>query len=148
MTQSFKPKGLPSLLPHLTVKNADQSLAFYRDVCQFSLKNQPEKQNNEIVHAEMMLGDATIMMAPEGAWGSDKKSPKTTGVPSNISLYIYVEDVDAHYEHAKQRGAEILSAPENMFWGDRFYTLRDLDGYEWSFATNVGTHDLSYITHA
>lgn len=135
---SYKPKDIPSLVPYLTVRNADESIAFYRDVCQFTLKSEPSIQENKIVHAEMALGDALFMMAPEHAWGTDKKAPKSSGVAPGIFLYVYVPDVDAHYKHAKQKGAEITSPPEDMFWGDRFYQLRDIDGYEWSFATHLG----------
>ncbi len=143
MTHPFKPQGLPSLLPYLTVRYADEAIAFYRDVFQFQLKNSPEEQNNKIVHAEMALGDALIMMAPEGAWGSTKKAPKTSGNAPSTQFYIYVPDVDAHFKHAIAKGAEAISEPVDMFWGDRCAQLRDPDGYEWTFATKVSERDLS-----
>ncbi len=143
MTHPFKPKGMPSLIPYLIVLNAHESVAFYQQAFQFTYMNEPEQQNNKIVHAEMRLGDAIVMMAPEGAWGSLKKAPKTSGAAPSINLYVYVTDVDAHFKHAKGHGAEVISAPEDMFWGDRCCILRDIDGYEWTFATNVGEHDLS-----
>lgn len=148
MTHPFKPNGMPTLVPYLTVRNADESVAYYQEIFQFTLLHTPEKQNNQIVHAEMSLGDAIIMMAPEGAWGSTKKAPITTGHAPSIALYVYVKDVDAHFKHAKAKGAKVISEPENMFWGDRCCILQDLDGYEWTFSTNVGEHDVSKMPKA
>jgi len=140
MSQSFKPKGMPALIPYLTVSSPDESVAFYQDVCQFNLLSEPKIENNKILHAEMGLGEAVIMMGAEGACGSTQLSPKVSGTQAPLNLYIYVPDVDAHYAHAKKHGAKIAKAPEDMFWGDRFYQLEDIDGYQWCFATHVGEH--------
>ena len=37
----------------------------------------------------------------------------------------------------KPAGAEIVSDPETMFWGDRTYVARDLAGHRWTFAQVV-----------
>jgi len=131
------PEKLPPLIPYLTVQNAETAMAFYQNVCQFTLRDEPSKEDGKIIHAELRCGDAIVMLAPEGAWGSDKKSPKTTGFSPNIMLYVYVEDVDAHYQYAKDHGAVTITEPQDMFWGDRFYQLTDPDGYEWSFAKKL-----------
>ena|SRR5579872_4115472 len=143
MTRPYKPTGIPSLIPYLIVRNAQESISFYKDACQFQLMKEPSVQNGQIIHVEMALGDSLFMMAPEGAcaeMGKEKKSPKSQGVASGLTLYVYVPNVDEHYKNAKQKGAEILSEPEDTFWGDRCYTLRDPDGYEWCFGTNTSQH--------
>lgn len=143
MTRPYKPTGIPSLIPYLIVRNAHESISFYKDACQFKLLKEPSEQNGQIVHVEMALGDAVIMMSTEGAckeMGKEKKSPKTQGTNVGCSFYVYVPDVDAHHKNAKQKGAEILQAPEDTHWGDRSYLLRDPDGYEWCFGTNIADH--------
>ena len=52
-------------------------------------------------------------------------------------LYIYVDDVDAHCEHARAAGATIVKEPEDQFYGDRHYTAQDPEGHQWVFGQHV-----------
>ncbi len=87
------------------------------------------------MHAEMGLHDAVIMMGPAST-ERRVQSPQDLGGVSQ-SLYIYVDDVDVHYEHAKAAGAMILMEPDEMFWRDRIYAVADLEGHQWTFAQHV-----------
>jgi uncharacterized glyoxalase superfamily protein PhnB len=61
-------------------------------------------------------------------------SPK--GKPSvNQTLYVAVDDVDAHYAQAKSAGAEITRELNDTDYGSREYGARDLEGHHWSFGT-------------
>ena len=91
--------------------------------------------DGELVHAEMQLADAVVMMGPasdENQTGSPRDLPAV-----NQSLYLYVDDVDAHCQRARAAGARILSEPTDMFWGDRMYYAQDCEGHHWNFATHV-----------
>jgi hypothetical protein len=44
-----------------------------------------------------------------------------------------IEDVDAHCARARAAGAEIISEPEDFFFGDRAYLVADLEGHVWNF---------------
>ena len=46
--------------------------------------------------------------------------------------WVYVEDLDAHFAHAKAEGAEIVE--EIHQHGYRAYTAEDLEGRRWTFA--------------
>lgn len=137
----YKPIESPGLIPHLTVKNADQAIHFYREMFMFELVKQPIRFNGEIMHAELKLYDARITLAPEGAWGMTKQTPASQNIQSPIGFYVYVKDVETFYKHAQTQGAEILFGPTDMFWGDRVCCFKDKDGYDWSFATNVADFD-------
>ena len=89
-----------------------------------------------IMHAEMQLADGVVMMGPTAA-GDQWKSPASLGGSVTQSLYVYVDDVDAHHARAKAAGAKILSEPEDQFWGDRNYTVEDLEGHRWTFSQRV-----------
>ena len=92
------------------------------------------EDDGTINHAEMRAaGDSLIMM---GNPGKDFESPKRGGYPGT-QIYVYVDDVDAHFERAKAAGAEIASEPEDMFYGDRAYSAWDPVGHRWSFARLV-----------
>ena len=46
--------------------------------------------------------------------------------------WAYVDDLDAHFAHAKTAGATIVSDIEQH--GYRAYTAEDLEGHQWTFA--------------
>jgi PhnB protein len=61
-----------------------------------------------------------------------------TSVPWIVDgVLVYVTDLVAHYEHAKTRGANILTDPETDFPGLR-YRVEDLEGHRWMFMERRG----------
>ncbi|MBX9805192.1 MAG: VOC family protein [Alphaproteobacteria bacterium] len=138
----YKPAGIPGLFPYLTVKDSEKAIQFYDKAFGFRISSEPDRDENGIArHVEMKFGqDVSIMFAPEGAWGSPRKTPASLGAMPSLQLYVYCEDVDALYTRATANGATSVMAPMDGFWGDRFCTLLDPDGHEWMFATNLGKH--------
>ena len=47
-------------------------------------------------------------------------------------VYVAVADPDAHFQHAKAAGVEVLGDPHDAMGG---YSARDLEGNLWSFGT-------------
>lgn len=82
-----------------------------------------EGDDGTIVHAELRLGPGIIMLgsAPEDELG--------------FSIYVYVEDLDAHYARARAAGAEIVRPLADTSYGSREYGARDLEGHLWFFGT-------------
>lgn len=74
-----------------------------------------------------------------GTPGSDFRNPKHLG-RSTQSLYVYVDDVDAHCARARAAGAEILEEPSDQPYGDRRHGARDPEGHRWYFACRLPTH--------
>ncbi len=137
-----RPPGAAWLTPYLTVRDAGASLAFYQRAFGFEPTETMPGPDGQIVHAGMRYqGETVLMMAPEGAWGGTTRTPVSSGVEGPIGLYLYCEDVDALFARAREAGAEVVSEPAAMFWGDRMCTLKDPDGHQWSFATNVADFD-------
>jgi uncharacterized glyoxalase superfamily protein PhnB len=91
--------------------------------------------DGKLVHAEMQLREAVVMMGPTSE-ERGTRSPRDLGAV-NQSLYVYVDDVDAHCARARAAGAQIVSEPEDMFWGDRMYYTVDSEGHHWNFAQHV-----------
>ena len=130
------PKDMPRITPYLHYQNVAAALAWlekaYGLTPRFSM---PDPKGGGIMHAEMTFADGVVMMGainPEHGALSPKDLP---GV--NQELYIYVDDVQRHYEHAREVGARIIMQPETMFWGDRIYATLDLEGHHWTFAQHV-----------
>ena len=92
------------------------------------------------VHGEVHAGDATIWLHRVTAeYGLT--SALSLDVPNG--LVVFVDDVDAHFEHARAAGAHIDAAPVDQPYGQREYGARDPEGHRWWFATpvNVRNHD-------
>jgi uncharacterized glyoxalase superfamily protein PhnB len=86
-----------------------------------------------ITHAELSFGSGVVMLGSakkERGWLSPRDLPGLHQVN-----YVYVENVDAHYERARSAGAEIDYAPRETDYGSREYGARDLEGHYWSFGT-------------
>lgn len=122
------------LSPYIIVKNVNTAANFYKNAFQFEVKELAPGENNEIIHAELTYKDQLIMLGKEGGWGGTSKSPISSGVESPMSLYAYTDDVDVFYKHAIANQAESVTPPDDMFWGDRMCSLKDIDGYVWCFA--------------
>ncbi len=139
----YKCDTWPGMIPYITVADASRSISFYKEAFGFELGDKPMEQDGKILHAEMTFLDTRIMFCPEGAFGVESKTPNNSSQKCPMGLYVYCKDVKDHYEKAIAAGATSISAPEDMFWGDRMCRIEDPDGYIWSFAQNVGDHDPS-----
>ncbi len=89
-------------------------------------------------HSEMTYGDSVVMVGNE--WSDDHKSPKSIGGKNTQIVHVQLaegDDIDAHCEHARKAGAEIIAEPDTQFYGDRTYTARDPEGHIWAFGVTV-----------
>lgn len=86
------------------------------------------------LHAELELGPGgggIYLGQPPG----DFSNPAVVGRTS--SLYVLVNDVDAHYNRALAAGAEVTEEPNDLPFGHRRYGCLDPQGHEWFFAQPI-----------
>ncbi len=55
-----------------------------------------------------------------------------TGAPSSVKLWVYVDDLDIHFERAREQGAVVVRPVHEA--GFRSYEAEDLAGHRWIFA--------------
>jgi uncharacterized glyoxalase superfamily protein PhnB len=122
-----------AITPYLLYEDGDAAVEFLTRAFGFTVKAQSRSPEGRTWHAELALGDGTIYL---GEPGSEYKGPRRLG-GTTISIYAYVDDVDAHFEHAKAESAEIVNEPADQDYGDRRYFVRDLEGQEWFFAQKL-----------
>ena len=138
----FKPTSVPQLSPYFTVSNGTKSIEFYRDAFGFILEEAVKNENGHPQHVTMKKEAAYIMFSPEGAYGSTKKTPVNLSITIPVNMYVYCEDTDKLYKKAIEKGVKSIIEPHDSFWGDRFCSVVDPDGYEWAFATTLNDrHD-------
>ena len=127
------PENMPRITPYLFYEDVAAALDWLATAFGFRERMRMPGPDGAITHAEMELADGVIMM---GHPGSDYQNPKRHGHVSQLQ-YVYVDDVDEHFEQAKRAGATILDEPEDQFYGDRRYAVEDLEGHQWNFAQHV-----------
>jgi PhnB protein len=133
-TQSI-PAGYHSVTPYLIVSGAADAIDFYKRAFGASELLRMPRPDGKIGHAELRIGDSTIMLADE-APQMGYRSPKSLG-GAGVSLLVYVEQVDDVVQRALASGAEELQPVKDQFYGDRSGTLKDPFGHTWTVATHI-----------
>lgn len=93
-------------------------------------------EDGTITHAQLRYGNGMIMLGSvrDDEFG-ELLAPVVHGEPVNSGIHVVVKDVDTHHAKAADRGADIITPPEDQPHGGRYYACRDLEGYVWSFGT-------------
>lgn len=121
--------GFTSLTPGFTVNDAVASVAWYRDVLGFSVKQRWELEG-KFLGAEMNSGAVTLNLGQDD-WKLGRDRNKGQGT----RMYIMTgPDIDAFAERVKAAGASLDHEPKDE-WGVRAFALTDPDGYKLTFMT-------------
>jgi PhnB protein len=128
------PENYPSVTPYLCIKGAADAIEFYKKAFAATERMRIGEPSGKVGHAELLIGDALIMLADEYP-DIGFRSPESLG-GSPVVIHLYVEDVDAFCDRAVSAGAELTRAVEDQFYGDRSGQLRDPFGHVWSIATH------------
>ena len=76
------------------------------------------------------VGDSLFNIStPDKTW----RQGLGASAPSSV-MKVYVEDVDRHFARAKAEGAQIVSEPQDGFWGGRTYRALDHEGHRWEIS--------------
>lgn len=123
------------LIPILVCEDIPAEHDFLVDAFGFTSGGIHRTPDGQAVHGEVCAGDLVIWLHRVAA---DLKLTSPRSMPSASSgLVVYVEDVDAHYQQARLRGAPIESEPKDMPYGQREYGAKDMEGHRWWFATTL-----------
>jgi PhnB protein len=129
------PDGYHSITPYLIVKGAADAIDFYKRVFGATELMRMAGPDGRIGHAEIRIGDSTIMLADEHP-EMGYRSPQSLG-GAGVSLMAYVERVDEIFKRAVASGAKELQPVKDQFYGDRSGTLQDPFGHTWTIATHI-----------
>jgi uncharacterized glyoxalase superfamily protein PhnB len=80
--------------------------------------------------AQLSFGEGSLVVT-QGRAGSN----------ASFSVMVRVDEIDSHYEHAKESGARIISAPTDYPYGERQYTVEDSGGHRWTFSQTIADID-------
>jgi uncharacterized glyoxalase superfamily protein PhnB len=127
------PDTAPNIFPALRYRDAPAAVRWLVEAFGFQELFVSRGPDGTIAHAELRLGPGIIMLGSLRDGRAPDIPPDFHDAPH--SLYVYVEDVDAHHERARATGAEIVYGVTEMPYGSREYGARDLEGHHWSFGS-------------
>jgi PhnB protein len=141
MTDKVKavPDGFHTVTPHLTVRDANRALEFYKKAFGAEVLHVMPAPGGKVMHAAIKIGDSIVMLNDEFPEHGGASAPPPGG--TGDALHIYIENVDTAFERAVSAGASVKMPVMDMFWGDRYGQLVDPFGHRWSLATH--TRDMS-----
>jgi uncharacterized glyoxalase superfamily protein PhnB len=125
--------GQVTMYPIIAYDNAEAAIEWLQRVFAFQPLMVMKGDDGEIGHAELRLGNGVIM--PTSRHRANNPDNPWTQPLGTQGIYVALDNVDAHYEHAVNAGAEILRPLEDTSYGSREYSARDLEGNLWSFGT-------------
>ena len=131
---NYKPAGYHTLTPYLIVNGAAKAIEFYKNAFGATEVMRIGSPGGKIGHAEMKIGDSTIMLADEFP-EMDARGPQTIG-GTPVGLAVYFEDADAVTARAVSAGAKVLRPLQDQFYGDRSATIADPFGHKWTISTH------------
>ena len=120
----------PTVYPVLAYRDAAAAFDWLPEAFGFAQLFATADEDGRIVHAELSFGTGVIML---GSGGGPNGTADCRSSPQ--SVYIAVEDADAHCARARAAGGEITREPEDTGYGSREYSARDLEGHHWHFGT-------------
>jgi uncharacterized glyoxalase superfamily protein PhnB len=119
-----------SLEASLTVKDVQQSLAWYRDVVGFSVDRLHEREG-VLRAASLSAGKVRILINQDnGAKGWDRVKGE------GFSLQLTTDQsIDAVAQRIRELGGTLESEPADMPWGVRMCRVRDPDGFKFTISS-------------
>jgi uncharacterized glyoxalase superfamily protein PhnB/uncharacterized protein YndB with AHSA1/START domain len=119
------PEPLPRVLPVLYYLDVGSAADWLCRAFGFRERMRYPDSDGRIFYAELELSGSVILLR-----SLEKASAEAVG--PRQSLYVYVDDLRGHFEHARGEKASIVSEPERH--GDVVYAARDPEGQDWTFA--------------
>ena len=124
----------PAIVPCLSYRDAPAAIAWLKEAFGFTENMIVPGPDGTIAHAQLAFGSGLIMV------GSQRDDELAMRIPCDLggvtqSIYIVIEDADAHHDRAAAAGAEIVRELQDTPYGSRDYSARDPEGHLWNFGT-------------
>lgn len=123
----YKSPDYHHVTPYLSVKGAPEFIDFVVSTFGGTAGMQMLDDDGNVAHAEVKVGDSTIMLTEDCDY--------LPAYPA--ALYVYVPDVDASHAAALAAGCTSQEEPNDKPYGDRTAGVVDRWGTRWYLATHL-----------
>ncbi len=114
------PKNHQTVMPYLILKDVRGFLKFAQNVFNAKILVEHLDDDNRVMHAEIKIGDSTIMMGEANEiWGVN-----------NAGMFMYVENADESFHQALESGAIKITEMADQEYG-RSGGVKDPFGNIW-----------------
>ncbi len=122
---------MSKLFAYLSYRDADAAMDWLAALG-FETTAREDGADGRLVHAELRLGEAVVMVAPAD---EPYEVPRLIERSTGHGLYLLVDDVGSIHHAALEAGGRSVFEPESTDWGTERSRVLDPGGYEWSFGT-------------
>lgn len=105
MTSENTQSAQPTIIPYFVYRDGATALKWLSAAFGLEQTAAFSGPDGSILHAEMRFGTGAIML---GTATGEQRSQVPWDLPAGRGIYLYVEDVDAHYERALAAGVCIV----------------------------------------
>jgi uncharacterized glyoxalase superfamily protein PhnB len=123
--------------PVLIYDDAEGAIRFLTEAFGFTNEAVHRAPDGTIAHAELGYEGGVVGLAERVG---ELPSVFDTGP---CTIYVVVDDPDAHHARAVAAGAEVVYPLTNQDYGSRDYAVRDAEGFVWCFGTYAPGSDAS-----
>lgn len=125
-----------ALSAYFGYRDANAAIEWLEKVLRFRTTTRFPDEDGGIAHAELRLGDATIVVFSDR---DGYERPPRKGDTTGFGAYLTVADqadVDAVHTRALDAGADVIWEPGTTEWGNYRCRVVDPEGFEWTFGTH------------
>jgi len=119
----------PTVIPVLPYPDVRAAVKWLEEVFGFKERLQIAEHR-----AQMNIPDGGAMIVAEYIGG---QRPQPGADYTTHATMVRIHDVNAHFEHVKSSGAEILEPPVDFEYGERQYMVKDIGGHRWTFSQTL-----------
>lgn len=117
-----------NVFPALRYRDARAAIEFLKSAAGFEELTVMENDDGTIAHGELVFEGGVVMV-------STLRDEETRFPGGPITMYLALDDVDAHHDRAVAAGAEVVMELTDQDYGSREYAIRDPEGSVWTFGT-------------
>jgi PhnB protein len=111
---------------------ATEAIALYKAAFNAEVVNHmPAEDGKRVMHAHLRINGGSVMLSDEFP-EMPRSHVRDMG---GFTIHLQVDDADAWQQRAAAAGCTISSPVEEQFWGERYGSLRDPFGVDWSLAS-------------
>lgn len=134
------PSGYTAITPYIMVRDVPAAVAFYKQAFGAQeLLLEPDDKGN-ITGAQLQIGGAALMLGQ----AADIAVYEPSQPLPQVTVFHYVEDVDAVFERVIAAGATSIMPVEDKYYGERMGGAADPFGIVWWISTH--TEDMTMET--
>ena len=129
-TEYPRPQVLGGLIAYLQVDGAAKAAEFYKRA--FGAEEvfaYPPDEQGRTMHIHLYINGSSLMLCDAYP---DQGHPHKPAQGYTMQLILQADNIDSWWKRAVNAGCEIETPLQEMFWGDRWGSLRDPFGVNWA----------------